>query len=278
MPLCSLKPVLAQARARGGACLGLVCLGWEDVQAFVAAAEAAQVPAILSAGPGARAHMPLSLWGAMFDTLGKAASVPVVAHLDHATRLDECEAALAAGFTSLMIDGSLLPLAENIALCQSVCRLVEGREVSVEAELGQVGYEGGVASQGTPPQEVRTFLREVPCDALAISIGNSHLQTKGQAAIDFELAAQIAAVADRPLVLHGSSGVRLADRQRLAADFGVHKFNVGTEFRQVFGQSLRQTLADQPALFDRLKILAASRDAMAAAVQEALETAWTPSS
>ena len=274
MPLVSLKSVLAEAKARGGACLGLVCLGWEDVQAYVAAAEAVQVPLILQAGPGARAHMPVDLWGAMFRKAGEGASVPVVAHLDHGKTIDECKAGLDAGFTSLMIDGSLLSLKDNITLSRSVCRLVEGTEVSVEAELGQVGYEDGAASKGTDPAEVRVFLDEVPCDALALSIGNSHLQTKGKAEIDFGLAEQIHEISDRPLVLHGGSGIRLEDRARLARDFGVHKFNVGTELRQVFGRSLRQTLDQDAQVFDRIKILTKSREAMNEAAQEVLKSAW----
>ena len=137
MPLTSLKSVLAAAEARKAACLGLVCLGWEDVTAYAAAAEAAQAPLILSAGPGARAHMPIQIWGKMFAEVAAQVSVPVVAHLDHGRTLDEAKAALDAGFTSLMIDGSLLPLGENIALSAAVCDLAPDH-VSVEAELGEV--------------------------------------------------------------------------------------------------------------------------------------------
>lgn len=274
MPLVSLKPVLAEAQRRGGACLGLVCLGWEDVQAYVAAAEAAQTPVVLSAGPGARAPMPIHLWGAMFRELGERAGVPVVPHLDHGKTVEECEAALAAGFTSLMIDGSLLPLEENISLSRKVCDLVQGQEVSVEAELGEVGYQDGAASAGTVPEEVTAFLSEVPCDALAVSIGNSHLQTRGKADIDFALARQIADRADRPLVLHGGSGVRMEDRLHLASDYGVHKFNVGTELRQVFGSSLRNTLRNHPDRFDRLSILRPTREAMTEAAANLLKEAW----
>ena len=274
MPLASLNTVLAQAKAQGGACLGLVCLGWEDVQAYVAAAERAQTPLILQAGPGARAHMPVAVWGAMFQKAAEGASIPVVAHLDHGKTVDECKAGLDAGFTSLMIDGSLLPLADNIALSQQVCRLVEGTPCSVEAELGEVGYEDGAASKGTDPQEVATFLAEVPCDALAISIGNSHLQTRGKAVIDFDLAARISAVSDRPLVLHGGSGILREDRRYLAQKFGVQKFNVGTELRQIFGSSLRETLNNNPEVFDRVKILGPVRDQVSAAAQNLLQHAW----
>lgn len=274
MPLVTLKTVLDTAAATNSACLGLVCLGWEDVTAYAAAAEAAQAPLILSAGPGARAHQPLHLWGAMFREVGAKASVPVVAHLDHGKTLDEAKAALDAGFTSLMIDGSLLPLSENIALSQSVCELAGG--VSVEAELGEVGYQDGAASKGTDPREVETFLAAVDCDALAISIGNSHLQTKGKAVVDWKLAAEIAQVATRPLVLHGGSGVEQADRTRLTREFGVRKFNVGTELRQAFGAGLRAFLADKPDTFDRLTILKGAAAAVQNRATHILKQNWTP--
>ena len=273
MPLVSLKPVLAAARQR--ACLGLVCLGWEDVTAYVAAAEAVGVPLVLQAGPGARAHMPIEIWGRMFAHAGAGASVPVVAHLDHGKDLDEAKAALDAGFTSLMIDGSLLPLAQNIDLSAAVCDLVAGSQVSVEAELGQVGYAGGAASQGTDPQEVATFLAQVPCDCLAVSVGNRHLQTEAQAQIDWHRMGQIAEATDRGLVVHGGSGVRQADRARLARDYGVRKFNIGTELRQAFGAGLRAFLRDQPAAFDRLAILKASAEALRQEAADLLKENWT---
>ena len=274
MALTSLKPILAAAETRKAACLGLVCLGWEDVTAFVAAAEAAQAPAILSAGPGARAHQPIHIWGAMFREAAARASVPVVAHLDHGKTLDECKAALDAGFTSLMIDGSLLPLAENIALSQSVCALTRGGDVSVEAELGEVGYEDGTASKGTDLKEVAAFVQAVPCDALAISVGNSHLQTRGKATIDYDLITRIRAATDRPLVLHGGSGIRQADRTRLAAEFGVRKFNVGTELRQAFGAGLRTFLANNPEAFDRLTILKAAASNVETQTTQVLKENW----
>jgi len=273
MPLTSLKSVLAAAEARKAACLGLVCLGWEDVTAYAAAAEAARAPLILSAGPGARAHMPVQIWGKMFAEVAAQVAVPVVAHLDHGRTLDEAKAALDAGFTSLMIDGSLLPLEENMALSAAVCDLAPDH-VSVEAELGEVGYQDGAASKGTDPREVETFLAAVPCDCLAISIGNSHLQTRGKAVIDWGLAAEITQVADRALVLHGGSGIAQEDRSRLAQDFGVRKFNVGTELRQAFGTGLRATLAQQPDIFDRLTILKSAASHVRSAAEGVLKENW----
>ena len=274
MPLVTLKKVLAQAEERSAAALGFVCQGWEDSRAYVRAGEAAGAPVILSAGPGARANMPVHLWGAMFWELAKTASVPVVAHLDHGRTLEECEAAIDAGFSSVMIDGSALPLADNIALTQAVTMAARRYGVSVEAEVGQVGYEDGAPSEGTTVAEAQTFAAETTIDALAISVGNLHLQTKDHAQIDWQRLAEIEAVTTVPLVLHGGSGIRHEDRAQLALKHRVRKLNVGTELRQRFGGEIRAQLDADPLLFDRTTIITGAEAALQALATELLHRSW----
>ena len=151
----TLAEVLQPALAGGYAVAGLVVLGWEDAVAYVAAAEAEGRAVILQAGPGARAHTPLPILAAMFRHLADHASVPVVAHLDHGRDLDEVRQALDCGFTSVMYDGSALALAENIARTAEVVALAHAAGVSVEAELGFVGYAGGQVSQGSDQRRRR---------------------------------------------------------------------------------------------------------------------------
>ncbi|MSU91271.1 class II fructose-bisphosphate aldolase [Rhodobacteraceae bacterium 2CG4] len=240
---------------RRGALAGLVVLGWEDAAAFVKAAAAEGLPVILQAGPGARAHMPLPVWGAMFRTLAEGAAVPVVAHLDHSRDIGECRAAIEAGFTSVMFDGSRLPLAENIRATAEVVAMAHAQGVSVEGEVGFVGYDAGEASARTTPADARAFAVGTGVDAMAVSVGNVHLQTSARAEIDFDAVRAIEAVTDVPLVLHGGSGIPAEVRRRLALETRVAKFNVGTELRQVFGASLRAGLAAHPERFDRLAIM-----------------------
>ena len=274
MPLVPLSEVLSAARARGGAALGLVCLGWGDVQTFVRAGEAAGVPVILQAGPGARAAIPVEVWGAMFRAAGAGAGVPVVAHLDHGRTVEECRAGLEAGFTSVMFDGSALPLAENIARTAEVLEMARAAGASVEAEVGVVGYDAGAASEGTDPDEAEAFWRACPVDALAVSVGNVHLQrAPGMARIDW---ARLSRIRDRvgcPLVLHGGSGVAEADRARAARE-GVAKINLGTELRQAYGAGLRHVLDEDADRFDRLAIDAAVTDRMVPRVADILRRAW----
>lgn len=261
MALATLTEVLTPCLSQGRAVAGLVVLGWEDALAYVRAAEAEDCPVILQAGPGARAHTPLPILAAMFRTLADGASVPVVAHLDHGESLEVCRDAVNLGFSSVMYDGSALPLAENIARTAEVVAMAHARGVSVEGELGFVGYAPGAGSQGTPsrgtdPAEVARFAAETGVDALAVSVGNSHLMTSAGAEVDWHRLRAIAAAApDLPLVLHGGSGLGHGLRRRIAAETTVCKFNIGTELRQAFGAALRESLARDPARFDRNQIL-----------------------
>ena len=272
MSLVPLFDVLRPCLTDGTAVAGLVVLGWEDALAYVRAAEAEQRPVILQAGPGCRAHMPLSVLGAMFRSLGEAASVPVVAHLDHGESLAVCQAAIACGFTSVMYDGSALPLAENIAGTRVIVEMAHAAGVSVEAELGVVGYHDGAPSTGTNPAEVARFAWETGVDALAVSVGNSHLMTAPGVAVDMaQLRAIQAAAPDLPLVLHGGSGIESGLRRRLACETSVCKFNIGTELRMVFGQSLRAALARDPIRFDRNQLLKDTVQPMIAAARTVIQ-------
>jgi fructose-bisphosphate aldolase, class II len=255
MTVATLKDVLAWAVQTKSAVAGLVVLGWEDARAFVDAAEETGLPIILQAGPGARASMPIAIWGKMLRTLAEQTRVPIVCHVDHATTVDECRAGIDAGFSSVMIDGSRLPLEKNIELTNQIISFAQTAGVSVEGEIGFVGYDSGEASAMTLPEEAARFERETSVDALAISVGNVHLNTAKNAAIDFVRLREIEAVTRAPLVLHGGSGIPVHTRQKLARETRVKKFNIGTELRQVFGRELRKSLRDQPQEFDRIKLL-----------------------
>lgn len=267
MTLATLAHVLQDANARGYAVPGLVCLGWEDMRAYVAAAEAERAPVILQAGPGCRAHTPLPILGRMFSHLAETASVPVVAHLDHGYTLEDCKAALEAGFTSVMVDGSKLPLQQNIDLTAAAVELAHAAGASCEGEIGFVGYAGGAASAGTDPVEAARFARETGIDAMAVSVGNVHLQETPGEGLDLNRIRTIEVLTSVPLVIHGGSGVPLADRARLATATRIAKFNIGTELRMAFGKALRETLTGDPSQFDRIAILKATEGPVEAAAR-----------
>ena len=270
MTLATLADVLGPAKSGGYAVAGLVTLGWEDMRAFVAAAEAEKCPVILQAGPGCRAHTPLPILGTMFRHLAEGSSVPVVAHLDHGYTKDECELAIDSGFTSVMFDGSKLGLADNIAQTAEIVELAHRAGVSCEGEIGFVGYANGANSAGTDPIEAEQFARETSVDAMAISVGNVHLQQDKEGGLDEARIAQIQQLTDVPLVIHGGSGVPVAQRKKLARETNICKYNIGTELRMAFGTAMRDAVNSDPNRFDRVEILKETHDPMVAAARQVL--------
>jgi len=270
MTLATLSDVLQPALKDHYAVAGLVTLGWEDMRAYVAAAEAENVSVILQAGPGCRAHTPLAILGKMFRHLAENASVPVVAHLDHGYTYDECREALDSGFTSLMFDGSRKPLAQNIDETARIAEMAHDAGISCEGEIGFVGYSGGEGSAGTDPDEAARFARESGVDAMAISVGNVHLQQDREGGLDVDRIRAIEAVTSVPLVIHGGSGVPVAQRTMLARGSSICKFNIGTELRMAFGAAMRTAVNADKDRFDRVQILKETHDPMVAATRTVL--------
>ncbi len=255
MTVATLREVLISANRENRAVLGLVVLGWEEARAFVEAADETGMPIILQAGPGCRRYYPVPVLGKMFRHLAEQTKVPVVCHIDHAYSLDECRAGIDAGFTSVMIDGSRLPIEDNITLTRQVVDHAKPYGVSVEGEVGFVGYSSGESGRFTDPREAQLFDEQSGADALAISVGNVHLSTGKTNGIDMDALRAIERVTRLPLVLHGGSGIPDAMRSTIARETRVAKFNIGTELRMAFGAALRKSLADQPDSFDHLALL-----------------------
>jgi fructose-bisphosphate aldolase class II len=276
MTLATLSEVLQPALKDGYAVAGLVVLGWEDARAYVAAAEAEGAPVILQAGPGCRAHTPLPVLGAMFRELGEPSSVPVVAHLDHGYTAGECREAIDCGFTSVMFDGSRKPVAQNIDETAAIAGIARAAGVSCEGEIGFVGYAEGEASARTDPQDAARFARETGVDAMAVSVGNVHLQQQKQAEIDREALQAIEAATEVPLVVHGGSGIPVEMRRRLARTSKICKFNIGTELRMAFGAALRDAVNRDPDRFDRVSIIKETEEPVRAAARAVIRALGAP--
>lgn len=270
MTLATLSDVLQPAFRDGYAVAGLVTLGWEDMRAYVCAAEEVGCPVILQAGPSCREHTPLPVLGKMFRTLAEGASVPVVAHLDHGYTFEECRVALDAGFTSLMYDGSRKSLAQNIDETAQIAEMAHAAGISCEGEIGFVGYANGENSAGTDPAEAAVFASESGVDAMAVSVGNVHLQQDKEGGLDEPRLRAIEAVTSVPLVIHGGSGVPVLQRRSLSAGSAVCKFNIGTELRMAFGAALRAAVNADPERFDRVTLLKETHDPLVAKTAEVL--------
>ena len=255
MTAVSLKKILNDANRNNYAVAGLVVLAWDDALAFTKAADENGVPIILQAGPSCRAHTPVPLLGKMFQYLAAQTKTHVCCHIDHGYTFRDCAEGIDSGFTSVMFDGSKLSLKENIKVTSKIVKLAHNAKVSVEGEIGFVGYANGKSSEGTLPDEAITFAKESGVDAMAISVGNTHLQTNKIAKIDIEKIKRIQKSTTIPLVLHGGSGIPNRIRKKLAKETNIAKFNIGTELRMTFGNSLRKQVKKNPLIYDRLQLL-----------------------
>jgi ketose-bisphosphate aldolase len=167
--------------------------------------------------------------------------VPFALHLDHSWEMGVITSAIEAGFTSVMIDASAKPLAENIAMTREVVQLAHARGVSVEAELGKLTTTDKMESENdeemyTDPAEAKQFVEQTGCDALAVSVGTAHgVYMVANPKIDFERLADIRRrIGDVPLVLHGGSGLPPETVHRALAlpGGGISKMNIATDLEQ----------------------------------------------
>ena len=225
------------------------------MKAYVEAAEKENCPVILQAGPSCRQHTPLPILGKMFNYLADNTDIPVVAHLDHGYSLEECKIAIDSGFSSVMYDGSRKSLNKNIDETAKICEIAHSAGVSCEGEIGFVGYSGGEESAGTDPEEASLFAKDTKIDAMAISVGNVHLQENKEGGLDEDRIRSIEALTDVPLVIHGGSGVPVKQRKYLSRNSKICKFNIGTELRSAFGSALRNAVNADHSRFDRVQIL-----------------------
>ena len=266
MPLCSALDLLPQARREGYAVGAFSIHSPEMVEAVFAAAEAARAPLLLQVGRRAIRHSGIEETCAWVRRRAARSPVPACLHLDHAEGLPAVVRGLRAGCTSVMYDGSELPLGENTRRTAAVVEVCHAAGVPVEAEVGRVGgveddlpVEAAEAALAGPADCAR-FVAETGCDALAPAIGSVHGLSGSVPQLRLDLLRAIAAVVAQPLVLHGGSGL---DPQQLRAAIaaGVAKVNVDTELRRAFVQGLRAGLA-AAAEDDPAPVLAAGAEAV----------------
>ena len=263
--LASLRELALAARDAGTGLGAFNVIHLEHATAFVRAAERAGSPVVLQISENAvKYHGELEPICVAALAVARAATVPVVVHLDHAEDTGLIRRAVELGIGSVMYDGSRLPDAENRETTAAMVALCHAAGVDVEAELGEVGGKNGVhdPSARTSPAQAAAFVADTGVDLLAVAVGSSHAMTTRDAHLDEELIRAIRAVVPVPLVLHGSSGVSDAG-MRAAITAGITKINVSTHLNQVFTGAVREALAADPALVDSRKWLKPARSAVA---------------
>ena len=253
----NLKDILTPAQDKNYAVACFNVFGYEDARAVVDSAEARNASVILSINLDMRQFMTMEEIIGMLRPMAEKSKAPVCLHLDHTYEVDAVKEAIDAGFTSVMFDGSQLPISENISLIRDVVDYAHPKGVSVEAEVGSVPYASGrdhIKSALTEVADALMMEQQGQPDALAISIGNVHRLESGTVEIDLERFNELEKALNLPLVIHGTSGLEDKDIQMLSLR-QVAKFNVGTVLRKSFGNSLRSTLESDPELFDRITMM-----------------------
>ena len=290
MPLADPRSIIAQAHNDGRAAVGANVSTLHMVRGVLRAAESTARPVLIQFNrSGLELIGGVSAAASIVDSLADDLNAVAALHLDHADTLDELSRAINAGFTSVMIDGSTLPVEQHLHLAREAKALVQWSGLPLEAELGHVaGDEDGVTisdARWTDPDEAARFVRETNVDWLAVAVGNTHGgnthggnthggnthggKTAGGLQIDRLQA--IRAAVDVPLVLHGASGLS-DDELSAAVALGVAKVNVGTALHQAAADGMAASLNDRPGNL-RAALLASERRVDAAA-RDLLTADW----
>ena len=286
--LVNTRAMFADAIKRGYAVPAFNFYNMETLQAICRATTDTHIPVIRAVSESAMKYMTPDMLMGMIRGMGFTPG-NVALHLDHGGSFEACEKAIKMGFSSVMIDGSKLPLDENIALARRVAEYAHQFDVTVEAELGTLsGIEDentfSDVSHYTNPADVVRFVRESGIDSLAIAIGTSHGAYKRKndnEELRFDILAEIAReLPEFPLVLHGASSIPQhlvktinelggalkdargipADQLRRAVSMNICKINVDSDSRLAFTAALRKSFADNPENFDPRKYLTAARE------------------
>jgi ketose-bisphosphate aldolase len=211
----------------------------ETLQAVVEQVMKLRSPVMLILSPGECRLLGAKSVVQLVKLVESEADVPVCLHLDHAASLAEIEECIAAGFPSVMIDGSSHDFEENIRLTRAVVEMAHPKGITVEGELGALGRADDITVEGkgesslTDPERAAEFIRRTGVNALAVSIGNAHGIYSRLPQFDFERLAAIREAVDAPLVLHGGSGTS-PEHLRRAIELGITKVNVASEIDRAY--------------------------------------------
>lgn len=226
-----MRELLADAEEKDYAVGSFSVANMEMVLGAIKAFEELNSPAILQIAEVRLKQSPLEVIGPLMVAAAKNAKTPVAVHFDHGKTMEKIGQALDLGFTSVMFDGSHLPLDENIEMTKAVKALADMTNAAVEAEIGCVGgSEDGsedIAINCTRPEDAVRFEGETGVDALAIAIGNAHGNYKSTPKLRFDILEEVDRLTKVPLVLHGGTGITPDDFIR-CSHTGIKKINIAT--------------------------------------------------
>ena len=302
MPLVNTKEMFKKAYEGGYAIGAFNVNNMEIVQGITEAAKELNAPLILQVSAGARKYANHTYLVKMVEAAIEETGLPIALHLDHGDSFELCKSCIDGGFTSVMIDGSHLSYEDNVALTKKVVEYAHPRNVTVEAELGQLaGIEDDVNVSAedahfTDPDQVYDFVTRTGCDSLAIAIGTSHGAYKFKPGQNPQLRFDILEEVSKrlpgfPIVLHGASSVipefvemvnqyggKMPDAigipeemLRKAATMAVCKINIDSDLRLAMTGAIRKHFAEHPDHFDPRQYLGDGRTAIKGMVEHKIK-------
>jgi fructose-bisphosphate aldolase, class II len=269
------KAILDVANENGFAVPAFNISDWAMYRGIVDISEETNAPLIVAIHPDEVRHIGRELLPAIIERAHRS-SVPIAIHWDHGATYEQMLQAFQYGFTSVMIDASMTPFEDNVAISRRVTGAAHAVGVSVEAELGTIGANDSYAEAGsatiiyTDPDDAVTFVEQTGVDSLAIAIGTFHgfYPADKKPELRLDLLKEIKGRLPIPLVLHGGSN-NPDDEIREAARIGINKINISTDIkvayhnkmREVLGndQKVREPNAIQPACLEAMKVVAAQK-------------------
>ncbi|EPE7491419.1 tagatose bisphosphate family class II aldolase [Cronobacter universalis] len=275
MFIISSKNLLLKAQREGYAVPAFNIHNLETLQVVVETASDMRAPLIVAGTPGTFSSAGTNNLLALAAAMARHYNHPLAVHLDHHESLSDIENKVMAGARSVMIDGSHLSFKENVALVKSVTAFCHRYDASVEAELGRLGGQeddlvvGDNDALYTDPAQARDFVGQTGIDSLAVAIGTAHGFYHAEPRLDFARLADIRAVVDVPLVLHGASGLPAGDIQK-AISLGVCKVNVATELKAAFSAGLKRYFHDNPDASDPRHYMQPAKAAMKEVVRQVI--------
>lgn len=247
---------------------------WAMFQGIMAICEEKKSPVIIAIHPDELKHLGEDIMPGIIQRCHKS-SIPTTVHFDHGTTYEQCIWAIQSGFTSIMIDGSMLPFEENKAVTKKVALAAHAVGISVEGELGTIGQNDSYGEVGaaeiiyTNPQDAIEFIKETGVDSLAVAIGTSHgLYPAGLTPkLKIDLLQEINKVIKEPLVLHGGSGNPDSEIAEGVKN-GINKINISSDIKVTYQDEMRKVLSNlklrepnsiQPPCVSAMKVTAAHK-------------------
>jgi fructose-bisphosphate aldolase, class II len=269
------KAILDVANEHSFAVPALNISDWAMFQGIVEISEETNAPLLVAIHPDEVRHIGREMITGIIERSHRS-SVPIAIHWDHGATYEQILEAIRFGFTSVMIDGSLKPFEENVAISRKVTESAHALGLSVEAELGTIGANDSYAEAGsaeiiyTDPDDAVTFVEQTGVDSLAVAIGTFHglYPAHLKPELKLDLLKEIKSRVEIPLVLHGGSG-NPDDEIREAARIGINKINISTHIKIAYHNKMREVLGNdpkmrepnaiQPACIEAMKVVAAQK-------------------